>query len=129
MKTGLVIAALILATAVLFVSFSSAMATDYFPLLNVSNQNVVWTVDPMKFFSPKDVDVSTIVVHYWLAGDPDTPLTLVPYKISIADSQIKLWFNAEDMPQSAIKNTVEGTLTTGETFVATGAGWTWTNIH
>jgi hypothetical protein len=131
MKSKLVIAALILTAAVMLVSFSSAMAADtynYYPNLTVSNQNVVWTVDPMKFFSGKDVDPNTIVVHYWITGAEPTPYTLVPYKVSVADSQVKLWFNAADLPPNAVKNTVEGKLTTGETFLATGPGWTHGNV-
>jgi len=122
MKSKLVIAALILTAAVMLTSFSSAMAATYSPILTSSNQNVVWQFDTMKLFSGKDVVLSTIVVYYYLTGDT-TAYPLSPYKISVTDSQVKLWFNAADMPQSAVKNTVEGSLTTGETFVATGPGW------
>jgi len=124
MKSKLVIAALILIAAPMLVSFPSAMAEfTYYPILTVSNQNVVWTVDTMKLFSGKDVRLNTIVVHYWITGTEPDPSTLCPYKVSVADSQVKLWFNAADMPPTAVKNTVEGSLTTGETFLATGPGW------
>jgi len=124
MKSKLVIAALIVIAAPMLVSFPSAMAdATYYPILAVSNQNVVWTVDTMKLFSGKDVNPTTIVVHYWITGTESVPYTLYPYKVSLADSQFKLWFNAADMPSTAVKNTVEGSLTTGETFLATGPGW------
>jgi hypothetical protein len=99
------------------------MAATYYVPLNVSNQDVVWQVDTMKLFSGKDVYVNTIVVHYWITGSEETPFTLYPYKITQGDGQVKLWFNSVDMPVSAAKNTVEGSLSTGETFLATGPGW------
>ena len=125
MKSKIVLAGIIVMAAVMIASLSSVMAADYSVVLTVSNQDVVWQFDTMKLFSGKEVKLDTIVVEYWITGQEASPSKLTPYKISQADSQIKLWFNAADLPASAVKNVVRGELTTGETFVATGPGWTW----
>ena len=130
MKSKFLITALILIAAPMLVSFPSARAAaTYYPILKVSNRNVLWTVDTMKLFSGKDVNPITIVVHYWITGTESVPYTLNPYKVSLTNGEVKLWFNATDMPPTAVKNTVEGSLTTGETFLATGPGWSLIGVH
>jgi hypothetical protein len=92
MKTKLAVIALIVMVALMLSSLSSAMATTQTPPLTVSEHSVVWTVDVNIIErSGKEVILSSIVCRWY--NNDGTSGVIIPYKISVTDSQIKLWFD------------------------------------
>jgi hypothetical protein len=88
---------------------------------------IVWTADiKIAGYSGKDVNLETIVCT-WYNNDL-TGGQIYPYKISVADSQIKLWFDptAPGFPATADHSAILGSFNDGNTFSYTsGPGWTW----
>ena len=139
MKSKLVIAGLIIA-AVMLTSLSRVMATVQSPPLTVSQHDYVWTVDLLhpidSGYSGKDV--SDVKVQYYdmienPGGDPPMKPDyhdLSYYKISIADSQIKIWIDTTaQFPEHAENSYVIVTFTDGVNMPFSGPGWTWWNVH
>jgi hypothetical protein len=131
MKTKLTIVTIAIIALSIFASLSSALAADYSVILNVSNQDGTWVqFDTMKLFSGKLVDTNSVVFNYWTQATPSSPLEgpfLLAYsRVSLADSQVKIFFNIATLPANIVKTTVTGTLEDGSTFVATGPGWAFT---
>jgi hypothetical protein len=131
MKNKLALALLVLIAVALLSSLSSVFAADYYPVLTTSNQDGSWIqFDTMKMFSGKLVDESSVQVTYYVKID-DQPVTgpySLPYaRISLADSQVKIFFDIASLPLNVDHLAVSGTLDDGQTFYATGPGWTY--IH
>ena len=139
MKSKLVIAGLIIIAAVMLASLSSVMATVQSPPLTVSRQDYVWTVDLLHPFdcgySGKDA-INVVATYYIMVENPNPPPpmipeyhTLVPVKVSITDSQIKLWFDPAQFPDTAAENFVTVTFTDGVVQTFSGPGWAPWNVH
>jgi hypothetical protein len=130
MKTKLAAMAFIVMAAIMLSSLYSAMATVQTPPLTVSEQGVVWTVDVnILGRSGKEVILNSIVCS-WYNNDGTTGV-IKPYKISVTDSQIKLWFDPLATGEFAFPETVdhnnfyadlEGG---GNIWYQAGPGWTW----
>lgn len=128
MKNKLAIGALLLLVAVMLASFSSAMADTFAPLISISNQEIVWTIDTLKLFSGKEVFVTTITVEYWYYPDPENPVLtyggfIYPIKVGQGNWQIKLWFDPATFPNGAEFSVVKGQIAGGDDFSAQGPGW------
>jgi len=141
MKSKLVIAGLIIIAAVVLTSLSSVMATEQSPPLTVSQHDYVWTVDllhPINCgYSGKDV--SEVKVQYYNMiqnSDPNGP-PMIPdyhdlsyYKISITDSQIKIWIDTTaGFPEHAENSYVIVTFTDSAVQTFSGPGWAPWNVH
>jgi hypothetical protein len=141
MKSKLVIAGLIIIPAVIFASLSSVMATVQSPPLTISQQDYVWTVDLLHPFDCgySGKDAITVVARYYIMIDNPTPPydppkipeyhTLIPVKVSFADSQIKLWFDPAQFPDTGDASFVTVTFTDGKVQTFSGPGWVWSNVH
>jgi hypothetical protein len=140
MKSKLVIAGLIIIAAVMLPSLSSVMATVQSPPLTVSRQDYVWTVDLLHPFVSgySGKDAITVEAKYYIMVDNPTPPydppkipeyhTLIPVKVSFTDSQIKLWFDPAQFPDTATENFVTVTFTDGKALTFNGPGWTHGNV-
>lgn len=128
---------LALSTAVL-VSIATAQETyTYYPTLWIQSKqnNAMWGFDTVGVdwsFSGKDV--STILARYMIyTGDPNSPVeewhTIEPKIVHHRVSSVNLVFARADLPPYANLTQVIGTLTSGETFLAAGPGFTWSNVH
>jgi hypothetical protein len=133
MKSKLVIAALMVMTTIILASLSSAMAEGNFApgILCAANKGTVWYFDTKPFYSGKDVNPDSVVAEYWLTGVAgEEPIIVHPDRVSLADSQVKIFFDTTILPDNAAKNLVSVTLNDGATtFVATGPGWAWGGIR
>ena len=141
MKSRLVIAGLLIIAAVMLTSLSSVMATIQSPPLTVSQHDYVWTVDLLhpidSGYSGKDV--SKVIVQYYNMiqnPDPNGPPMIPDYhdlsycKISIADSQIKIWIDTTaGFPEHAENSYVTVTFTDGVVQTFSGPGWAPWNVH
>jgi hypothetical protein len=131
MKSKLVIAALVVMAAMMIASLSSALATTWYPVLTISNKEVVWVIDTMKLFSGQDVLVTSILINYWYrdaAGVLTQGPQLFPVKVSQSGWQVKLWFDPATFPETAEFSVVTGLLANGDDFSAQGPGWTWNRV-
>jgi hypothetical protein len=118
------------------VGFVAAMDATFYPALTIAHKGRVWTVDTTDgagglMFSGKDVKVKSIIATYYLDTAPEVPITIVPKDIDVCKNHITLTFAAKDLPRSGtvLASNVQGTLKNGDTFLASGPGWTWGNIR
>jgi hypothetical protein len=126
MKNKIIIAGLILMAAVMLSSLSNAIAAGNFTpgVLFAANRGSVWYTDLKPLYTGKDVDLTVAVVaKYWITGTETEPYVVVPDRVSIADSQIKVFFDTTTLPDSAAKNTLIVTMLDDTEFVAAGEGW------
>ena len=139
MKSKLVIAGLIIVAAVMLTSLSSVMATVQSPPLTVSRQDCVWTVDLLHPFVSgySGKDAITVEAKYYIMVEnlyPPPPKipeyhTLIPLKVSFADSQIKLWFDPAQFPDTGDASFVTVTFTDGVVQTFSGPGWAAWSVH
>ena len=134
MKSRHILAALLTLSMVALASIGSVAATDYFPTLmnNMKGKkNTIWYFETYDItngpFSGLTVNAATIVATWW--DDQGVIYTVTPYEIVLAEDYVELYFYKKDLPKSAVGNSVTGLLTTGGTFLASGPGWVWSNVH
>jgi hypothetical protein len=126
--------AVLLTLSVFALAFvSTASATAFGPYLETSRQGkiITWHFDTYDTtngaFSGLTVDGKTIVAKWW---DAQSTLHIVfPYEIVLTETYVELHFYKQNLPKSAVGNSVTGGLTTGDTFLASGPGWSFGTIH
>ena len=126
MKSKIIMAGLILMAAVMLSSLSNALALGNFTpgVLFAANKGYVWYTDLKPSYTGKDVNLAVqVVAQYWITGGEVEPYVVVPDRVSITDSQIKVFFDTTTLPDSAAHNTLIVTMLDGTPFVATGPGW------
>jgi hypothetical protein len=139
MKSKLVMAGLMIIAAVMLASLSSVMATVQSPPLTVSRQDCVWTVDLLhpidSGYSGKDA-IKVVAAYYIMVDNPTPPPpkipeyhTLTPLKVSFTDSQIKLWFDPAQFPDTGDASFVTVTFTDGAELTFSGPGWAPWTVH
>jgi hypothetical protein len=138
MKTMPILAGLIILSVMSLALVATVAATSYTVVLDITfNGNGAkgisdWHIDTTTDgwngpFSGSNVVTSTIVATYY-----DVKLvahTVVPYSIVLAENSIDLYFTGKDLPSKATAANVVGSLTNGDTFFASGPGWTWNRVH
>jgi len=132
MKKMYVLAALLALSIVALTFVAPVVAMEFIPPMFTSIQNgkirYIWHIETSGLFSGLDVNQSTIVATWW--DNEATPYTATPYDIVFAEGYIELSFKNQDLPKSAVGNRVTGSLNNGvDTFVASGPGWVWSNVH
>jgi len=134
MKSRHILATFLTVSIVALASIATVAATGYGPTLmnNMKGKkNTTWyfeTYDTTNgHFSGLTVNAATIVATWW--DDKGNIYTVTPYKIVLAENYVELYFYKKDLPKSASGNSVAGSLTTGDTFLASGPGWAWSNVH
>jgi len=136
MKTMPVLLVLLAVSMVAFAFVSTVAATDFSLAMVNSTQNgkirYIWyfeTYDQAQGlgFSGLDIIPGSIVAKCWDSNG--VIYTVTPYDIVFAETSVELSFKNQDLPKSAIGNSVAGSLTTGDTFFASGPGWVWSNVH
>jgi hypothetical protein len=130
----------IVALAVLLIALlgciASAAAYNIFPEQPaISANGNVWqfkTHTAVSDFSGKDVVASSIVATYFTStgGGPSVPNVVAPKNIVLNDNKVMLVFDAKDLVIPAdtivLSTQITGTLASnGETFIATGPGFTY----
>jgi hypothetical protein len=105
---------------------------DYYPTLQYipGKYIVVWyfqTTDP--YLGPFDgrTIIRSSVVASADVGGVYTPVK--PLLIITTENYVFLFFWNATLPKTAEGGAVTGALTTGETFDASGPGWTWGGVH
>jgi hypothetical protein len=78
-------------------------------------------------FSGLDTIPGSIVVNCW--DSKGTVYTVTTYDIVFAANYVELYFKNQNLPKSAVGNSVGGSLTTGDTFLASGPGWSFGNVR
>lgn len=131
------------------VVISSASATEWNPPLilgedypNLYTANdMIWVIDfklvyKEPYFAIDCQTITSLTYEYNLEGSIDfLPITLEPAKVSLSDGMVKIWWNIDDL--NAWKDSelgagaviqharVIGTFENGDTFLATGPGFTY----
>lgn len=114
---------------------ATVAATEFGPTIINSTQNgkmkYIWHFDTYDTtngpFSGLNVIPGSIVAKCW--DSKGIVYAVTPYDIVFAANYVELYFKNQDLPKSAIGNSVAGSLTTGDTFFASGPGWTWSNVR
>jgi len=124
MKSTQVLAGLLIISIVTLASLSTALAEDYYPVLNISKGGVVWQFDTKGLFSGKDV--TSYLAEYWIVDESGVttyyPMP-TPMRTQFVNNHVKLTFDSATLPAYANGTRVTGTLADGKTFLATGPGF------
>jgi hypothetical protein len=136
MKTIYVLAGLLALSMVALTFVAPVAATGYsLAMINTRHgRNYTWYIDTTSDgsngpFSGFLVDTNTIVAKCW--GADAIEREVFPDNIVLAENYVELHFKNQDLPKTAIGSRVTGSLTTttGDTFTASGPGWTFGSIH
>ena len=129
MKSKYVLAGLLALSMVSVAYVATVAATDdYYPHLRPTPSGVTWqfsTTEPIEgwSFSGKDIIKDTVEAFYWATDVPEKEIPI--QKIITTDKLVTLVFDPADLPAYAVGNSVSGTLTNDDTFLASGPGFAW----
>jgi hypothetical protein len=135
MKSRYVLAGtLVLLTMMLTLIGSAAAQIEFYPAIQVPPKlkGTVWYFktydDSSGAFDGRDVIRSSVVAYCY--DNDGNYYYLKPVLILKTQNYVFLFFCPKDLPTVDIAGTtVEGKLTNGDTFYASGPGFTWSNFH
>jgi hypothetical protein len=117
----------LIAFSVIALAFvGNASAQVFNPItFTISKNLTTWQVGTDNLFSGKDVIASSVAAYYIDDAGNQVPLQIK--HVVLTPTEIKVQFDAKDLPAagSAVSTVVTGALKSGDTFLATGPGFTW----
>jgi hypothetical protein len=128
MKRNILIAGTVLLLASMFVSLGIAAATVIRPDLQIKANGVLWYVptdinlDGIPDFNAKLLIENTVVATVYTETGP---IVVTPINILMKDNYIMLVFQPKSLPDASVTTLVTGDLVGGDSFYATGPGYTY----
>jgi hypothetical protein len=138
MKTTYVLAALLALSMVAFAFVAPVAAQEpiaFGPTLMTTRKGriLTWYFETSDTthgsFSGLNIIPESIVATCWDSQGIVYTVTPYAYNIVLAENYVELYFYKQNLPKGAIGNKVTGSLTTGDTFLASGPGWAWSNVR
>ncbi len=99
----------------------------------VSNSGNNWSLKTIDLFTTSPfggkIDPNSIQAWCWDNANPNVLVYPTIKNLVINNNQINLVFDSSTLPQHVDNVAISGTLQNGDTFLASGPGWTWGNIR
>lgn len=129
------IATVLIALSLIVVTFVGTVAAAVIDLPvppvfeKTKGKYFTWTISTTSYFSGLDVIKATVKLTYWDNKNVMSEFYPPTSNIVLTASTIVISLTTQDVPNHASAYNIQGDLLNGDSFLATGPGWGWGNIH